>query len=36
VYAGGVSEHFGRHLSDEEVATLTEALGRVLAAAREA
>lgn len=34
VYAGGISEHFGRHLDDEEVATLTEALGRVLAAAR--
>ena len=34
VYAGGISEHFGRHLGDDEVATLTEALGRVLAAAR--
>lgn len=34
VYAGGISEHFGRHLGDEEVATLTEALGRMLAAAR--
>lgn len=34
VYAGGISEHFGQHLGDEEVATLTEALGRVLAAAR--
>lgn len=34
VYAGGIEEHFGRHLDDEEVATLTEALGRVLAAAR--
>lgn len=34
VYARGISEHFGRHLGDEEVATLTEALGRVLAVAR--
>lgn len=34
VYAGGIEEHFGRHLGDDEVATLTEALGRVLAAAR--
>lgn len=34
VYAGGIAEHFGRHLEDEEVATITEALGRVLAAAR--
>lgn len=34
VYAGGISEHFGRHLDDDEAATLTEALGRVLAAAR--
>ena len=35
VYARGIAEHFGRHLADEEVKTLTEALKRVLAAARE-
>lgn len=34
VYARGISEHFGRYLEDDEVATLTESLGRVLAAAR--
>jgi len=34
VYAGGISEHFGRHLGDDEVTMLTEALGRVLTAAR--
>ncbi len=34
-YARGIAEHFGRHLSDEETQVMTEALGRVLAAARE-
>jgi len=34
VYAGGIAEHFGGHLSDEEARLLTEALSRVLAANR--
>jgi DNA-binding MarR family transcriptional regulator len=34
VYARGIAGHFGEHLSDEEARTLTEALGRVLLAAR--
>ncbi|MDP8950776.1 MAG: MarR family transcriptional regulator [Actinomycetota bacterium] len=33
-YARGIAEHFGHHLSDEEARVLTEALGRVLVAAR--
>jgi len=35
VYAGGIAEHFGRHLTDEEVEVIGRALGRVLDAARE-
>ncbi len=35
VYAVGIAEHFGRHVSDEEAHVLTEALLRVLAANRE-
>ncbi len=35
VYAAGIAEHFGRHISDEEAHALTEALSRVLAANRE-
>jgi DNA-binding MarR family transcriptional regulator len=34
VYAAGIAEHFGRHVSDEEAHVLTEALSRVLAANR--
>ena len=33
VYAKGIAEHFGAHLSDEEAEVLTLALGRVRAAA---
>ena len=33
VYARGISEHFGAHLSDEEAEVLIRALGRVRAAA---
>ena len=33
VYAKGIEEHFGTHLSDEEAEVLTRALGRVRAAA---
>jgi DNA-binding MarR family transcriptional regulator len=36
VYAAGIAEHFGGHVSDEEARVLTEALSRVLAAKREA
>ena len=36
VYAKGIAEHFGKHVSDEEARTLTEALSRVVAACREA
>jgi DNA-binding MarR family transcriptional regulator len=36
VYAGGIAEHFGRHLTDEEVAVLDRAFSRVLGAARQA
>jgi DNA-binding MarR family transcriptional regulator len=32
VYLAGIEEHFGRHLSDAEVRTVTRALGRVVAA----
>ena len=32
VYLAGIEQHFGRHLSDAEVRTLTRALGRVVAA----
>jgi DNA-binding MarR family transcriptional regulator len=35
VYARGIVEHFGKHLSDEEARSLAEALGRVLRAVRE-
>jgi DNA-binding MarR family transcriptional regulator len=34
-YAHGIAEHFGNHLSDEEVEVLERALRRVLNAARE-
>ena len=34
-YARGIAEHFGKHLSDEEVEVLDRALRRVLSAARE-
>jgi hypothetical protein len=33
-YARGIARHFGRHLTDEEARVLTEALSKVLAAAR--
>jgi hypothetical protein len=33
VYAKGIAEHFGAHLSDEEAEVLARALGRVRAAA---
>ena len=35
VYSRAIAEHFARHLADEEARTLTEALERVFAAARE-
>ena len=35
VYAHGIAEHFGRHLSDEEVEVLDRAFCRVEAAAQE-
>jgi hypothetical protein len=35
VYARGIAEHFGRHLTDEEVEVLDRALCRVFAAALE-
>ncbi|MDP9458650.1 MAG: MarR family transcriptional regulator [Actinobacteria bacterium] len=34
VYAKGIAEHFGAHVSDEEAAVLCRALGRVRDAAR--
>lgn len=34
VYAAGIAEHFGKHLTDEEARVVTEALGRVAAAGR--
>jgi DNA-binding MarR family transcriptional regulator len=34
VYAKGIAEHFGAHVSDEEAKILSRALGRVRAAAR--
>ena len=34
-YARGIAEHFGKHLTDEEVEVLDRALRRVLSAARE-
>ena len=34
VYARGIAEHFGAHVSDEEAEVLSKALGRVRAAAR--
>ena len=36
VYARGIADDFARYLNDEEAALLTEALGRVLTAVREA
>jgi DNA-binding MarR family transcriptional regulator len=33
VYAAGIAEHFGRHLTDEEARVLAQALSRVRAAA---
>lgn len=35
VYAAGIAEHFGRHLTDEEARVLAEALSRVRAAAED-
>jgi DNA-binding MarR family transcriptional regulator len=35
LYARGISNHFARYLTDEEVTVLTKALGRVLEAARQ-
>ena len=35
VYARGISAHFARYLGDDEVRVLTEALGRIDAAARQ-
>jgi DNA-binding MarR family transcriptional regulator len=32
IYLAGIEEHFGGHLSDAEVRTVTRALGRVVAA----
>jgi DNA-binding MarR family transcriptional regulator len=32
VYAAGIAEHFGRHVSDEEAHMLTETLSRIFAA----
>ena len=34
VYAAGIAEHFGRHLTDEETRVIASALGRVAGAAR--
>ena len=34
VYARGIAEHFGAHVSDEEAEVLSRALGRVRAASR--
>ena len=34
VYAAGIAEHFGRHLTDEETRVIASALGRVADAAR--
>ncbi len=36
VYARGITEFFARYLSDADAASLTDALGRILAATREA
>ena len=35
VYARGIAEHFGRHLTDEEVKVLDRAFSRILSAAQE-
>ncbi len=35
IYARGIAEHFGRHLTDEEVEVLDRAFSRILSAARE-
>ena len=34
VYAAGIAEHFGRHLTDEEARVIASALGRVAGASR--
>ncbi len=34
VYAAGIAEHFGRHLTDEETCVIASALGRVADAGR--
>ena len=34
VYAAGIAEHFGRHLTDEETRVIASAIGRVADAAR--
>ena len=34
VYAAGIAEHFGRHLTDEEARVIASALGRVAGAVR--
>jgi len=35
IYARGIAEHFGRHLTEEEVEILDRAFSRILGAARE-
>jgi len=35
IYARGIAEHFGEHLTDGEAETLTRALKRVIAATRD-
>jgi len=35
VYAGGIAEHVGQHLTDEEVDVLEQAFSRILSAAQE-
>jgi DNA-binding MarR family transcriptional regulator len=35
IYARGIAEHFGQHLTDEEVEVLDRAFSRILSAARE-
>jgi hypothetical protein len=34
VYAAGIAEYFGRHLTDEEARVIASALGRVAGAVR--
>jgi len=36
IYAQGIIKYFVQHLTEQEICTLTEMLGRVLAATREA